>query len=77
LSPSRQLVSATTEVVSSYLRQYTVGRKSWLDVLNAQREVVQAQHTLADYEAIELIASYQIRLLSGALNKNTLSDSNE
>ena len=33
-----QLQTSTEAVVSSYLRQYTVGRKSWLDVMNAQRE---------------------------------------
>ena len=77
LSPSRQLVTATAEVVSSYLRQYTVGRKSWLDVLNAQREVVQARHTLADYEAMSLQAFYKLQILSGSLTKKTLSSSNE
>lgn len=77
LSPTRQLVTATAEVVSSYLRQYTVGKKSWLDVLNAQREVVQAKHTLADYEAMSLQAFYRLQILSGALTKKTLSGSNE
>lgn len=76
LSPSQQLVTATSEVVSSYLRQYRVGRKSWLDVMNAQREVVQAQYMLVDYEAMVLQAHYQLQILSGAITANTLLDSN-
>lgn len=47
---SRALVHATNEVVASYLRQYQIGRKNWLDVLNALRESVQAGHTAADIE---------------------------
>jgi len=38
------LVAATDAVVSSYIRQYTVGRKSWLDVMNAQREWAASKH---------------------------------
>ena len=67
LLPSRRLVSATKEVVESYLRQYTVGRKSWLDVLNAQREFVQAEFTLSDYRALLLNSSYRLQILSGSL----------
>jgi adhesin transport system outer membrane protein len=75
LAPTQQLVSATTKVVDSYLRQYTVGRKSWLDVLNAQREVVQAQHTLADYQALSLQTSFQLQILSGELTRQKLMGS--
>ena len=67
LLPSRRLVSATKEVVESYLRQYTVGRKSWLDVLNAQREFVQAEFTLSDYRVLLLNSSYRLQILSGSL----------
>ena len=67
LLPSRRLVSATKEVVESYLRQYTVGRKSWLDVLNAQREFVQAEFKLSDYRVLLLNSSYRLQILSGSL----------
>jgi len=67
LLPSRKLVLATKEVVESYLRQYTVGRKSWLDVLNAQREFVQAEFTLSDYRVLLLNSSYRLQILSGSL----------
>ncbi|MFP6833647.1 MAG: TolC family protein, partial [Porticoccaceae bacterium] len=45
LEPSKMLVDATNSVIESYLRQYAVGKKSWLDVLNAQREATQARNT--------------------------------
>ena len=67
LPPSRRLVLATKEVVESYLRQYTVGRKSWLDVLNAQREFVQAEFTLSDYRVLRLNSTYRLQILSGSL----------
>jgi adhesin transport system outer membrane protein len=43
LGPARELVEATTAVSESYLRQFAVGQKSWLDVMNAQREAHQAR----------------------------------
>lgn len=72
LLPTKLLVESTSEVMESYLRQYTVGRKSWLDVLNAQRELVQARQALADHEAMVSMASYKIQILVGAVNKNTV-----
>jgi adhesin transport system outer membrane protein len=61
-------------VVDSYLRQYRVGRKSWLDVLNAQREVVQAEYTLVDYQSLLLGASYRLAILAGDLTSEILVD---
>lgn len=74
VSPSERLVAATSEVVDSYLRQYRVGRKSWLDVLNAQREVVQAKYTLVDYQSLLLDASYRLAILAGDLPREILVD---
>lgn len=77
LAPVQALLSDTGDVVSSYLRQFQVGRKSWLDVLNAQREKTQAQYTLADIEFPLQLARLQLLVLSGALtadNLHTLHD---
>jgi len=54
------------------LRQYRVGRKSWLDVLNAQREAVQARYSLADVDAQALSGALRVRLVTGALSADTL-----
>jgi adhesin transport system outer membrane protein len=70
--PVRDLVEATREVVESYLRQYTVGRKSWLDVLNAQREATQALYATADVESSMLLTGLRLQILSGRLTAQTL-----
>ena len=77
LSPTNLLVESTADVVSSYLRQYTVGRKSWLDVLNAQRELVQARQSLEDHKASLNIASYKMQILVGDLNRKIVLNQNE
>lgn len=66
VAPLRALARSTAEVTDSFLRQYTVGRKSWLDVLNAQREATQALFSLADAEASLLAASVRLELYTGA-----------
>lgn len=66
VAPLRALARSTAEVTDSFLRQYTVGRKSWLDVLNAQREATQALYSLADAEASLLAASVRLELYTGA-----------
>lgn len=43
-----ELVLGTAETSASMLRQFQAGRKSWVEVLNAQREDVQARFSLAD-----------------------------
>lgn len=38
LRSQRLAVDSASQLVDSYLRQYVVGRKTWIEVLNAQRE---------------------------------------
>lgn len=68
LEPTRMLVEATSSVVESYLRQYAVGKKSWLDVLNAQREATQAKNTLVDFEVLYLTSLYRLKILLNEIN---------
>lgn len=72
LEPSRKLVEATSSVVDSYLRQYAVGKKSWLDVLNAQREATQARNTLVDFEVLYLTSLYRLKILLNEINPKLL-----
>lgn len=69
---SAELVKATEEVVDSYLRQYQLGRKNWLDVLNALRESVQAAYTATDIDHGLLSAQVRLMLYSGQLNLDNL-----
>lgn len=65
LPHTADLVGATREVVDSYMRQYTVGRKSWIDVLNAQRELTQALYSQADARTGALASTVRLRILVG------------
>lgn len=68
----RAQVESTTSVFDSFVRQYAVGRKSWNDVLNAQREATQARYGLADAEWGSLRAVLRLQLATGELNATTL-----
>jgi adhesin transport system outer membrane protein len=70
--PLRILARTNVAIVDSFLRQYRVGRKSWLDVLNAQREAVQALYALADVESQALAGALRVRIVTGALSADTL-----
>ena len=45
------LVKSTGQTLDSYTRQYEAGRKSWLDLLNVQREHANARLSLAQVNA--------------------------
>lgn len=57
----------SSEVFESYARQYVIGRKTWIDVLNAVREAVQARYTLEDARAQTMAAGMRLRARTGTL----------
>jgi len=67
LKDLRDQVLATTEVFDSSIRQYSVGRKTWIDVLNAQREVAQSRYAQADAEWGYLRSAMRVNLSTGDL----------
>jgi adhesin transport system outer membrane protein len=73
LKPAQNLLEGTTEVVDSYLRQYQIGRKNWLDVLNALREKTQALYNLADVQFGLQQSQIKLMLLSGEISGNKTS----
>jgi adhesin transport system outer membrane protein len=58
----KNLVEVNAELIDSYRRQYSVGKKSWLDVVNAQREVAQSRMLLIDAQANACSNALQIEL---------------
>lgn len=60
-----QSVEALVETQASYMRQYKAGRKSWLEVLNMQREVNEQKLQVAKLEGEWLNYSIQLASLSG------------
>jgi adhesin transport system outer membrane protein len=73
VEPVRNLLIGSEEIVASYLRQFQVGRKNWLDVLNAQREKTQASYSLTDLEYPLMLSSVRLLLLAGRWDAATLS----
>ena len=60
-------VTANAEVLASYDRLFVAGRQSWLDVMNAARELIQAQTALVDVAAQRIAARARLRLHTGEM----------
>jgi adhesin transport system outer membrane protein len=77
LLPLQALLTGSEEIVESYLKQFQVGKKSWLDVLNAQKEKTQAFYMLTDVEMPLLSVQLRLLVLSGEVNAANLERMNE
>lgn len=62
---SKSAASTAARVSASYTRQFIAGRRSWLDVMNALREAVNAEIGKSDAEATAMATATQLLLLSG------------
>ena len=58
-------VAGSDKVLESYQRQFQAGRKSWLDLLNAVRELAQNQYALADARASMVAAMNRLQIRAG------------
>ena len=67
LDVTSRYAAASQEVMASYLRQYTAGRKTWLEVLNAQKEWVQARYAQVDNAFAYKMGIYKLDVLTGAM----------
>ena len=68
------LVLSSAEVYESSLRQFTLGKKTWPEVLNAWRENIQAKYSLTDSRWKGFIAGLQVKILIGDINALKLSE---
>ena len=73
VEPARLLVTATEDVVASYLRQYQIGKKNWLDVLNALRESAQAHYSAVDVASSTQSLQLRLMLLTRPMNTPALT----
>lgn len=68
LSSARRLQSvqaalnANADVSASYDRQFLAGRKTWIDVMNAARELTQTEMQLADLQASLVAVSWRLAI---------------
>lgn len=69
LENASQSRTMSAEVFESYTRQYVIGRKTWIDVLNAVREAMQSQFALEDARAQAIAASLRLSAQSGTLKQ--------
>ncbi len=67
---SRVLRLSFSLSIESYTRQYVIGRKTWIDVLNAVREATQSQLALEDTHTQVIAVSLRLRAQTGTLKPN-------
>ncbi len=70
LDNANQARGMSTEVFESYARQYTTGRKTWIDVLNAVREATQSELAVDDLQAQMFAAGLRLQVLTGTLSQS-------
>lgn len=68
LGSQSQSISALAGTMSSYERQYAAGRKTWLEVLNIQRELAQQKLQHAQSEGEWMKVSLQLAIMTGTLD---------
>jgi len=62
-------VEVLESTMASFLRQYESGRKTWIDVLNTQRELTVSRLQLAQIENDWLVLSLRVVALTGGLDR--------
>ena len=62
---AQQALASSLQVAQSYARLFSVGRRSWLDTLNAQREVTDLAYQLTDLQTNELALGMQLAIELG------------
>lgn len=60
LASVRASLRSAQSVSESYDRQFLAGRKTWLDVMNAARELAQTETLIADLLSTQLVASWRL-----------------
>ncbi len=63
----QDLVRSTQQVYESCLRQFPVGRRTWLEVLLARRDATQAQYALSDARWTGFASVLKLELATGQL----------
>ncbi len=64
IPPLETLVESNLRLIQSYLAQYKVGRRTWLDVVNAQREYNQSSIGLIEAQNARCDAAFLLGVLS-------------
>ena len=62
ISQTEQAAKSSEDVKSSYERQYVAGRRTWLDLMNAVRELSNAELNAVSAKTTALSAASKLRL---------------
>lgn len=62
-----EVVNQNQMIVDSYLRLYLAGKKTWFEVLSAERELTQSRLTMADMKAAAASANNRVLRILGKL----------
>ncbi len=76
LAGSEAASDAAQRITDSYLRQFTSGRRSWLDVMNAVREETAAKTDSVETRFAGMSSLARLLLLSGQWSSDPASDVN-
>lgn len=60
-------LKAAEEVSESYDRQFLAGRRTWQDMMNSVRELVQIEIQIADTKATQLLSSWRLSIYTQGL----------
>ncbi|MDD5716938.1 MAG: TolC family protein [Sulfuricurvum sp.] len=63
----RATIDSAQKVFDSYTRLFIAGKRQWLDLVNASRELTGYKTSLSDSEATRTIAAYQLALMRGEI----------
>lgn len=70
-------MSSARLVQESYQRQFIAGHKSWLELMNATREIEQSAYDLSSTRSALIVSYYQLQLLTGELDSVLNSNPDE
>jgi outer membrane protein, adhesin transport system len=68
LNSNELLVTSTGKTLDSFMRQYDAGRKTWVDVLNIQRELSEARINLEQTRSALLTTKLRLAVQRGQLD---------
>jgi len=58
-------IGSSQKVFASYTRLFLAGKRQWLDLVNASRELTQNQMAFEDTKSTLIVSAYQLALLGG------------
>jgi len=68
LESVQHMIVSSQKVLESYKRLFLAGKRQWLDLVNASREVTMNHVTLASLRASLIVSAYRIALEAGKLH---------